>query len=98
MTSTLYGDLLRAGVQIASHESDLYFKDCPEGRAILLRYPAQAAIARHFWSSPNSNEKWWDVPFAYLPWWKAQAEADAMRAGQFAMPAPDVIEPGDLKD
>ena len=101
MTSTLYGDLLRAGVPLDHHESDLYFRDCPEGRAILARFPEAAAQARPFWTSLESDgEKWWDVPFAYLPWWQARATADALRAGEAApsFEMPELIEPEDLKD
>lgn len=97
MTSTLYGDLLRAGVPIDSHESDLYFRDCEAGRTILARYPEQARIARKFYSG-RDHEPWWDIPFAYLPWWQARAEADALRYGEAASVMPDVLNPEDLRD
>lgn len=89
MTCSLYGDLLAAGVPMANHESDLYFKDTPESRAILAKYPYSAKIASRFRNQRN-DEIWWEAPFAFLPWWEARAEVPAV--------VPDLIEPGDLED
>ena len=96
MTATLYGDLLAAGVQMDSHESDLYFQDTPESLAILRKYPDSAQIAEPFTKLDGS--RWWEVPFAFLPWWERRTQAAEMRTGNFAMPVVDVLEPGDLKD
>lgn len=96
MISTLYGDLLRAGVPLDYHESDLYVKDCPEARAILARFPGSANIA-HWFRSQLDGAIWWDIPFAYLPWWQARATADALRAGE-AAPSFEVLNPEDLED
>jgi hypothetical protein len=67
--STLYEDLKAAGVQIASHESDLYFPVTPESRTILNRYPVQLANATTFVNQVEGG-RWFDVPFAYLPYWE----------------------------
>lgn len=67
MTTSLYGDLLAAHVLMDHHESDLYFADCAAGRELLWRYPRQLAQAKRFYDSDGNP--WWDVPFAYLPWW-----------------------------
>jgi hypothetical protein len=93
MTATLYGDLLAAGVPMDSHESDLYFQDTADSRAILARFPESASIARIF---PNQRKggMWWDVPFAFLPWWERRCAAEALRAGEIAC---DIINPGDLR-
>jgi hypothetical protein len=90
MTCSLYGDLKAAGVEMDSHESDLYFKDTPESRAILARFPYSAKIASKFLSGKDGLEIWWEAPFAFLPWWEAQAEVPAV--------VPDLIEPGELND
>lgn len=76
MTCSLYGDLLAAGVPMANHESDLYFKDTAESRAILARYPYSAKIASRFQNQRN-DEIWWQAPFAFLPWWQAREAAEA---------------------
>lgn len=97
MTATLYGDLLAAGVQMDSHKSDLYFQDTPESLAILRKYPDSAHLAEPF-TNRLDGSRWWEVPFAFLPWWERREQTDEMRAGNFSLPAVDMLEPGDLKD
>ena len=72
--TTLYQDLMDAGIEVANHESDLYFPDTEPARTILAKYPREADIATRFTNSrpPNVGERWVDVPFAFLPWWKAR--------------------------
>jgi len=98
MTATLYGDLLAAGVPMDNHESDLHFADTADSRAILARFPESAKIARRF---PNQlgGGTWWDVPFAFLPWWERRCQAEALRAGDFACQISEwLIEPEDLRE
>jgi hypothetical protein len=87
MTATLYGDLGAAGVPISNHESDLYFQDSADSRAILARWPDKAKLATRF-ECRLTGQTWWDVPFAFLPWWEKQCPVTVA----------EVIEPGDLKD
>jgi hypothetical protein len=89
MSSSLYGDLLAAGVPMDNHESDLYFLDTPTSRAILARYPYSAKISSRF-TNARDCAIWWEAPFAFLPWWEARAGVPAL--------VPDLIEPGDLED
>lgn len=96
MIATLYGDLLAAGVPMDSHESDLYFPDTRATRAILARFPESAKIANRFTDQECAG--WWQVPFAYLPWWESRQQAEEMRAGNFTLPAPDLIDSEDLRD
>ena len=99
MTATLYSDLLAAGVPMDNHESDLYFQDTADSRAILARFPDKAKLARPFWNALDSKETWWGVPFAFLPWWERRCAAEAMRAGDFACQiAENLIEPEDLRE
>ena len=83
----LYGDLRAAVVPIANHESDLYFADSANEREILARFPYSAKLATRFENQQN-GETWWDVPFAFLPWWENRCPVTAS----------EVIEPGELKD
>lgn len=71
MEETLYAALVAAGIQIANHESDLYFPITPESTAILARFPLQKGNAKTFRNQapPNVGERWYDVPFAYQPFW-----------------------------
>ena len=71
MTASLYGDLLAAGVPIDNHESDLYFPDTEQTRAILARFPHSSKLASTFKHQGN-GERWFEVPFAFLPWWEAR--------------------------
>ena len=70
--NSLYDEIVAAGIPTSNHESDLYFLDTPEARAILARYPTKEANARRFTSQapPHKGERWVDVPFAYAPWWR----------------------------
>lgn len=69
---SLYDEIKAAGIPFANHESDLYFRDCPEAREILARYPTSKTNAQGFINQapPHKGERWLDVPFAYLPWWE----------------------------
>ncbi len=65
---TLYGALVAAGAQIDSHESDLYVEATPEVARILAEFPTECENARTF-RSQIDGRLWWDVPFAFQPWW-----------------------------
>lgn len=73
MTASLYGDLLSTGVAIAYHESDLYFADTPVSWAILAHWPDNARLATRF-EDQQTGDTWWDVPFAFLPWWEERTQ------------------------
>lgn len=66
---SLFTDMLAAGVEVDSHESDLYVKASPAASAILRRYPVQQSNALYFWNQVAGG-MWIDVPFAYDPWWE----------------------------
>ena len=78
--SELYDDLIDAGVAVDSHESDLYCQANEHARAILARYPMAKAIARTFINQapPNVGQPWFDIPFAYAPFWRAKQERDGI--------------------
>lgn len=65
--ATLYDDAVAAGIQLDSHASDLYLLDGAPTRALLWRH--QATRATMFRSQPD-GELWWDVPFAFAPFWR----------------------------
>jgi hypothetical protein len=66
--STLYEDLKAAGLETDHHESDLYFPRTNESLAILKKHPLQHNNATAF-KHLDKNEIWFDVPFAYDPFW-----------------------------
>ena len=68
---TVYEQMIEANIPTDHRESDLYVKATPEARAILT------ASGRSF--SPFINhvegEIWYDVPFAYDPFWDNRSAA-----------------------
>lgn len=74
---TLYETLTEAGVETDSHCSDLYFPATPESRAILGRFPVERANATCFTPWDGSQGLWFDVPFAFTPYWKAATKLPA---------------------
>jgi len=62
--------LVKAGIQVDSHESDLYVKDTPEARKILKNFNLKSKPFR----SQIDKEMWLDVPFAYTPFWQKKAK------------------------
>jgi hypothetical protein len=65
--SDYYYKLLRAGVPMDSHESDLYVKDTPTARAILADWPF-GRLGR--FKNNINGEIYIDIPFAYAPYWE----------------------------
>lgn len=66
-TPSVYDDCLAAGLELDSHESDLYVRDTPRAREILARHRA------HFVSfTDNDGAAWLDAPFLYLPFWRGK--------------------------
>jgi hypothetical protein len=68
----VYAEIKAAGGYISSHESDLYVEGTPANRAILNRYPTEKANATQF-TNQVTGKRCIDIPFAYLPWWKARS-------------------------
>lgn len=66
---SLYTDLRDAGVDISNHESDLYFPNTPQTRAILAKHPLQHSNSTTFKSAINGSSMV-DVPFAFEPFWE----------------------------
>lgn len=71
---TLYDELKAAGVEIDNHESDLYFPVTEATKAILAKpeHKAHRKIATAFLSNVT-HTLWFDVPFAFEPWWERKA-------------------------
>lgn len=71
---SLYAEIVASGIQHDNHESDLYFPATEKSREILKRWPISSKNAETFRNQrpPNVGELWFDVPFAYLPYWEAK--------------------------
>ena len=61
--------LTDANVETDNHESDLYVKGSERARKILIR----SGWGFEAFSSALDGSLWYDVPFAYVPFWKARS-------------------------
>jgi hypothetical protein len=64
----IYHELQAAGVPLDSHESDLYAKVTPASRAIVNRWRHARTVT--IFTSQIDGARWFDIPFAYLPFWE----------------------------
>ena len=64
---SLYSELKEAGIQVDNHESDLYVKVSPESTTIIKKYKFRMITT---FKSQIDNTLWYDIPFAYTPWWE----------------------------
>ena len=71
--NTLYQDLVAAGIPTDNHESDLYFPVTKDSCALLLRHERQVKGTVTVFTSEIDGQQWYDVPFAYDPWWEKRA-------------------------
>jgi hypothetical protein len=70
---SLCTDLMAAGIPIDSHESDLYCLATPEARALIGR-AGHYSVTR--FRSTIDGRDWYEIPFAFEPWWQARARAE----------------------
>ena len=69
----VYQQAKAAGIEMDSHESDLYLLASPESLALLK------ASGYDFTTFKGTDGRmWYEVPFAYYPFWEAKA-ASGMR-------------------
>jgi len=65
---SLYTDLIAAGVPVDNHESDLYCLASDEARRLIVAHNMRGTS----FLSAFDGRVWFDVPFAYDPWWEAR--------------------------
>jgi hypothetical protein len=68
---TLYDEAATLGLPMDNHESDLYLRCSPEADALVRRYDVNKTARRFV--SQTDGAPWWDVPFAFLPWWRRRS-------------------------
>jgi hypothetical protein len=64
--ASLTKDLVRVGIPIDHHESDLYVLDTSEARETIKKY----GYGFTSFTSNIDGKRWLDVPFAYEPFWE----------------------------
>ena len=67
---TTYEAAIDAGLETDNHESDLYIKDSEAARVIIAGHEFSSNVTR--FRSQIDGCIWFDVPFAYDPWWEAR--------------------------
>jgi hypothetical protein len=71
--ATLFQELTAAGCEIGSHESDLHVKCCEKALTIIVDHvllPGSTLQMPNQFVSNTDNSLWWDIPFAYDPFWQ----------------------------
>ena len=73
---SLYAQLRAAGCVIDHHESDLYVEATPEALTLILASGCAYSAFQH----QILQRRWYDVPFAYEPWWQAKGRSSSGEA------------------
>ena len=72
---TLYEAVIARNIKHSNHESDLYLPVNPETTKLVKHYygdPPSACVDR--FRNQVEGGVWYDVAFAYLPWWENKAK------------------------
>jgi len=73
--ATLYDAALAAGIEIASHESDLYLPDTPEVRKLVKQFEEAGQRCRPSrFMNQRTKTPWLEFAFCYMPYWRAREE------------------------
>ena len=69
---SLYEQVKDFGVKIDHHESDLYIPVTAQTRALIATYEYRCNVVTFV--SQIDKALWYDVPFAYLPFWERKTK------------------------
>lgn len=80
MPSTLYEDCVKAGVQIEHHYSDMYIPVNETTQKLVAEHVKNGGAKPEFFKSNIApHGLWYDIPFAYLPYWQEKEEENDRR-------------------
>ena len=80
----IHEEAKKLGVEIDHHESDLYIPVTPETQALVARYKSKCNVTKfmemtlpdkrpcicgHVSNKRTPIRQWFDIPFAYQPFW-----------------------------
>lgn len=68
---SLYEQCEQLGIETGHHESDLYIPVTEASMALIKAYKFRSNVTT--FTSPIDNKRWYDVPFAYMPFWEKAA-------------------------
>ena len=72
--TSVYEDCVAAGVEMSNHYSDLYIPVNETTNAILKKYSQKSGCQAKTFVNKISKDLWYDVPFAYLPYWEKKQQ------------------------
>lgn len=73
---TLFEEIRERRIPYSHYESDLYIPITPETRALMddPMFETHRVNRKAFNNRRLGGALWWDVPFAYDPWWEARIQ------------------------
>lgn len=71
MSNGIYEAVVAQGIEHDHHESDLYILATPEATALVKGYQFACNVTQ--FRHQVDGLIWYDVPFAYRPYWDAKA-------------------------
>ena len=74
MSDSIYQQMIKTGVPISNHSSDLYVKVTPATKAIIETYELKQSVS--IFRSLLDKEEWYDIPFAFDPWWESKMKGE----------------------
>lgn len=75
MITNIYQECRNLGIPTANYESDLHIPATPETRKLIQRYEFKQNVASFV--SALDGKEWFNVPFAYTPWWDSKRKCPA---------------------
>jgi hypothetical protein len=92
MKPTLFEAIKNAGIPYSNHESDLYVPANEQTKAILIQYPLEYGNRQAFTNCVEGGI-WWDIPFAYQPFWDRLEAQGRTKAQALTKVQPERKEP-----
>lgn len=70
---SIYEQLKEAGIDITvNYQSDLYVKVCPITIKLISKYEYRNGVS--IFTCNVTGEPFYDIPFAYDPWWEEKSK------------------------
>ena len=67
---SLYEKVVAAGIKHSNHASDLYIPVNEDTTKLIAEYEYKCNVTKFV--SQIDGKVWFDVPFAFIPWWEAR--------------------------
>jgi len=67
---SLFEQIQKLRIQFSTHASDLYIPVNAQTQKLISQYEHKEIVTRFI--SQIDKKSWFDIPFAYKPWWDAK--------------------------